>query len=278
MIDLLYTYNHNGPGKVINNLKLGLEKIGIEYRDNPTTPDINNFAVALQWNNNLYNYNPEKLLIGPNVSTLPIDNQFIMNGGYKKLIVPSGWVMDLYSMWISKEKMSIWPVGVDTEKFSDKSKETKQFDCMIYFKRRSLEDLLFIENMLRLKNQTYNTLTYGNYKEEEFIDLISKSRYAIVVDNTESQGIAIQEMMSCGLPLFVWDVDRWVDRGDIFACKASSIPFWDERCGVSVVEKNNIDESFDVFLNKIDFFDPRSYILENLTLEKQAKELTNLFN
>ena len=39
MFVLLYEYNHNGPGKVIKNLKLGLDKLGVEYIENPQKID-----------------------------------------------------------------------------------------------------------------------------------------------------------------------------------------------------------------------------------------------
>lgn len=278
MIDLLYTYSSNGPGKVVNNLKLGFNALGVEYRDNPENADQNNNAIALQWHNNIFSYNPEKLIIGPNICTLPVDNKFVIEGNYKKILVPSQWVYDLYSKWLPNDKMFVWPVGIDTNFFSDKSQEKKEFDCLIYFKRRSLEDLLFIENFLKSKNQTYNTITYGSYKEEDFLDLISKSRYGIIIDNTESQGIAIQEMMSCNLPLFVWDFEYWTDRGEPFQCKATSIPFWNERCGVFTTKKENVQDSIENLINNLDFFNPRSYIIENLSLEKKAKDITNILN
>ncbi len=278
MIELLYEYESNGPGKVVKNLRLGLSSIKEKYSENSTNIDVDKKVVALQWHENIKKYTGENLAIGPNICTLPIDNSFVMNGEYHKLIVPSDWVLDLYLKWIPREKMVVWPVGIDTNYFYDRSKKPKEFDCLIYFKRRDLNDLLYVENMLKSKNQTYNTITYGNYNEVEFSMLISKSKYVIVIDNCESQGIAIQEMMSCNIPLFVWDVTRWADRGDELSCVATSIPYWDDRCGISEADKNNIYQSFDIFLEKIDFFQPRAYILENLTLEKQAKEIINLFN
>ena len=32
MITILYEYSQNGPGKVVKNLKLGLEKLNIPYK------------------------------------------------------------------------------------------------------------------------------------------------------------------------------------------------------------------------------------------------------
>jgi hypothetical protein len=278
MIELLYEYSENGPGKVVKNLKSGLNSIGEKYSENSINIDVNKKIIALQWHKNISEYGGENLVIGPNICTIPTDNDFVMNGNYKKLIVPSQWVADLYSKWIPSDKIFIWPVGIDTNFFYDRSKKEKEFDCLVYFKRRSIDDLIFVENMLTQKNQKFNTITYGNYKESEFLILLSKSKYVIVIDNCESQGIAIEEIMSCNLPLFVWDITKWSDRGDGCMCDATSIPYWSDTCGSVETNKDKIYESFDLFLEKLAFFHPRDYILENLMLEKQAKEIINLFN
>ena len=278
MITLLYSYVSHGPGKVIANLKKGLHSLDVEYQTNPSLIRHNDSVISLQWDDCVKHINPKNLLIGPNVCTLPIDNEFIMSGNYRKVVVPSQWIKDKYKKWIPEEKIFVWPVGIDTETFSDKSKDSKEFDCLVYFKRRSEEDLLFIEDMLKRKGQSFNVITYGNYTEEEFLELISKSKYAIAIDNCESQGIAIEEMMSCNIPLFVWDVTTWSDRGEEFACPSTSIPFWDERCGEKIYIKEEADIKFEIFLEKLGNYAPRCYILENLTLEKQASEIIKEFD
>lgn len=275
---LLYSYNQNGPGKVIKNLKLGLNDLGISYFENPGDLKDNDYVISLQ-NHTLTNRaNPNNLLIGPNVCTLPIDDQFIMSLNYKKCIVPSQLVLENYSKWIPLEKLFSWPVGIDTNYFSDRSDLEKSFDCLIYFKRRGEEELEFVKSLLGKYNQSYNVIRYGNYNENEFLNLISRSKYCFVIDNTESQGIAIQEMMSCNLPLFVWDLAMWADRGPEYSCKATSIPYWDERCGSFQIEKNLIENSFIEFLENFSSFRPRDYILENLTLKDQAYKILRCFD
>jgi hypothetical protein len=277
MIDIFYEYNTRGPGKVIENLKKGLSKLDEGFRENPNAVDLGNSRVFLQ-NNKLLNGDTVKgAIIGPNICTIPPDNGIVMGKQYKKLLVPSKWVKDLYLKWIPEDKIDIWPVGVDSDYFSDKSSENKKVDCLIYFKRRNIEELFFIEKLLKNLRQSYVLIKYGSYEEADFIDAISKSKYGFVIDNCESQGLAIQEMMSCNLPLFVWDVSTWSDKGPEHLTPSTSIPFWDDRCGASVIDKNKISEEFNVFLKNIDKYKPRDYILENLTLEKKAKDLVNLF-
>jgi hypothetical protein len=276
MITILYEYSQNGPGKVIKNLKLGLEKLDIPYKENPSTIDKDDKVIALQWHPLVSSVNPENLLIGPNVCTLPIDNEFIMSKKYKKVLVPSEWIKNKYKRWIPEEKIFVWPVGIDTDYFNDKSTIEKTIDCLIYHKRRSFEDLTFVTKMLKQYNQTFDIIEYGNYSEIDFINKVSKSKYVFMLDNCESQGIAIQEIMSMNVPMFVWDVKQWADRGEEFKVEASSIPYWDERCGMYETKIESIHQTFNLFLQKFGFFNPRSYILENLTLEKQAKEIIEI--
>jgi hypothetical protein len=273
MIDILYSYNQNGPGKVINNLKKGLDLLGIEYRENPNEVSSESKGIALQWHNNILKYNPENIIIGPNICTLPIDNDFVMSQKYKKIITPSEWVKKLYSKWIDETKICIWPVGIDTDDFFDLSNDEKQFDCLIYYKRRTIEDLKVVTKLLKQKKQSFNIIEYGQYNERDFKENLSKSKYVFMLNSCESQGIAVQEILSSNIPMFVWDVTHWSDRGEEYKVEASSVPFWSDDCGVKEVSFDKLENSFDKFLEKFAFFNPRNYILENFQLESQAKKL-----
>ena len=123
-------------------------------------------------------------------------------------------------------------------------------------------------------HQHYSVFEYGKYKEEDFLEMISVSRYCFVLGNTESQGIAIQEMMSCNLPLFVWDKTEWDHRGDEFKCEATTVPYWEDVCGIKTA--TNIEENFKRFLDTLENYNPRSYIETNFSLEKRASELLEI--
>jgi hypothetical protein len=277
MINIYHNNLNNGPGKVSKNLINGLKIKNLSFKENEINDYLKDSNLFLQYNNLLEKEEIiSKSIIGPNICTLPFDNKIVIEQKYLKTIVPSEWVKKLYSKWIDKDKIEIWPVGIDYNYFKDFSKEKKEIDCLIYFKRREESDLIFIEEFLRDKNQTYTIIKYGNYDEQQFINLISKSRYCVVIDNCESQGVAIQEIMSCNLPLFVWDVKFWKDRGEEYKIESTSIPYWDEKCGEFFFYKEEIEEKFKVFMEKIDYYKPRNYILKNLKIEDQSEKLYKL--
>jgi hypothetical protein len=108
--------------------------------------------------------------------------------------------------------------------------------------------------------------------------VLKRSKYGIVIDKCESQGIAIEEMMSTNLPLLVWDTPVWDDRGEAFKIEATSVPYWDEKCGSKFIKQKELNDAFNNFIDNIDNFSPREFMLENLSLEKCAKKIMEEFN
>jgi len=253
-IGIYFNYRERGPGKVVDNLIKCLDILNIKYRIN-TDGDKN---IILQ-NCGRLNSDLSNCILGPNICTLPIDNNVVMNyDKYESLLVPSQWVKNLYIRWIPESKIKIWPVGIDTNLFSDKSSFEKKYDFLIYFKRRGIDELNFVIEQMNIMNKKYIIIEYGKYKEFDFIDAIEKSKYGIVIDNCESQGIAIQEMMSCNLPLLVWDVKYWIDRGYENKCDATSIPYWDSSCGEFFYDKIEFDEKIKSLM--IGYYNSTEYI------------------
>lgn len=278
MLNIYFTNKSRGPGKVYKNLISGLNKLDVKYELNNPKPSSDDFIVSLHRHNIINTPMIKNAFIGPNICVLPIDNPIMMKQQYKKTIVPSEWVKKLYMKWLPEDKLVVWPVGIDTDLFSDKSNQTKSNDCLIYFKRRSQDELNTVKQLLTSKGQTFEVIEYGRYNEQQFIETISRSRYGIVLDNTESQGVAIEEMLSCNLPLLVWDVTHWSDRGPQHKVEATCIPYFDDRCGVSFTNWSDIETSYTNFINSLNAFNPREYILENLTLEKCAQDLIDITN
>jgi len=250
MYNLYYTDNSFGPTKVVTNLKKGFDIAGIDYECNTGFDKViclQNHQILMQANDNM--------VVGPNVCVLPPDNHYILQQKYHKCIVPSQWVKDKYSEWINADKIFVWPAGIDTDYWKPANME-KKYDCLVYYKRRHEKELHIVKDMLDKAKQSYFILSYGSYKEEFFYRLINESSYGILLDSTESQGIAMMEMMSCNLPLFVWNKIVWDDRKG-YSFPASSVPYFDNKCGCIINEPDNINECFKEFLNVIGMYKPR---------------------
>ena len=94
----------------------------------------------------------------------------------------------------------------------------------------------------------------------------------------ESQGFAIEEAMSCNVPLLVWDsVYMSQEQGYNYPnIPCTSIPYWDSRCGETFYKKEDLEKTFDIFITKL--YQPREYIMEQLSLEKCSKNLVSLLS
>ena len=94
----------------------------------------------------------------------------------------------------------------------------------------------------------------------------------------ESQGFALEEALSCNVPLLVWDVKSMNEEhgSNYNNIPATVIPYWDKRCGENFYNLNELESVFSKFILNINNYKPREYVLENLTFNVCEKNLINL--
>ena len=286
MINLYYSeayWGHsttmNGPHKVVKNLLMSLEQEKINYKINEEKYK-NNFLLQYDWTGHVKHseLELENCIIGPQISMFDEHvNDLKENPSYyKSLITPSQWVKDLYvnKFGFPENKIRNWPVGV--EEF-DNVREVN-YDCLIYFKRRDQSELEVVKKFLVSKGLSYRMVEYGGYSEDGFKQLVNSAKFCFLVNGTESQGIAVQEIMSMGVPIIAWDIKEWLDQGEDYRVPATSIPYWDERCGEVFFNKDELEETFSKFYATINEYDPKSFIKDNLSFSKTVEQLMEIFN
>jgi len=286
MINLFYSESYwsgsnrmNGPKKVVNNLLESLKQEGVEYSLNKEEYKYN-FLIHYDYQGHIKHSNLEleNCFIGPqiwffdqHISALKENPHY-----YNKIIVPSQWVKNLAvnKFYFPENKIDIWAVGV---KESNLNRNIK-YDCLVYFKRRSQKELNEVINFLNNKSLTYNVVEYGNYLESDLELLCSQSRFCFLLNGTESQGIAVQEIMSCNVPILVWDVNCWNDQGPTWTVPATSVPYWSNECGEIFFDFEDINVTFENFYSKIDKYNPRKYVENVLSYKTSVKDLLEIFN
>ena len=82
--------------------------------------------------------------------------------------------------------------------------------------------------------------------------------------------------MSCNLPLLIWDCNTNKYRD--FVLSGTTVPFWDDICGLIVKNKRELYNSYDQFSSNLTKYNPASFVLENLTYEKFRDNLFNSFS
>ena len=107
-------------------------------------------------------------------------------------------------------------------------------------------------------------------------------KYGIILDAHESQGFAIEEALSCNVPLLVWSAQTMnqEDGSNYNSIPCTSIPYWDSKCGEYFHHLSELPAAFQTFQEKLttDQYNPRQYILETLSTEKCAERFMELVN
>ncbi|NTU71287.1 MAG: glycosyltransferase [Coriobacteriia bacterium] len=272
-----------GPGKVIGNLLRGFELIGFEdfiingaYDQGHDRTYILNAPFEL-WT--VAEFVDESFVLGPNLFVVPDDDAsgVVAAARYGAYVQPSEWVASAWRETLPSDKVVVWPVGVDTEAFCDTSEESKSVDVLVYFKHREPELLLECIDILEDLGLSRVVLEYGHYDEDSYRRALASARACVWLGAHESQGLALQEALSSGVPALVWDVRStaeevgWSKKRP--SMPATAVPYFDERCGERVFSADELRESMTPFLARLDAgeFAPRAYVVENLGLEKQAR-------
>jgi hypothetical protein len=227
-------------------------------------------------------YPKTKFIFGPQFSVFPDEKQLqLVNRPNAIYIQPSQWVVDLWYSYNLKNNIYICPFGVDIKWF-DQSKPIEQRDkVFIYHKRRSPEELQAVVKLLQKYDIQYEIFDYNHrYDENNYLNYLHESKFGIWVDAHESQGFALQEALACNVPLLVWNVTSMnQEYGSSYDnIPATTIPYWDERCGEFLYDANELEDKFKLFLSKLDQYRPRDFIVENLSIEKCEDKFVELIN
>jgi hypothetical protein len=247
----------------------------------------------------------KRFIFGPHFSVFPDNRLFAINNRFQNAIYiqPSEWaaktwvdiiVSNINQAWIDMTVFHIVPIKqfafpVDTERFSCADTHLSPFSktkVFIYFKSRDPNELKYVEKML-LKLNSENVVEYKvfdyrkRYNEEDYLLWLKQSKYGIWVGCHESQGFALEEALSCDVPLLVWNVKSMnQEYGSRYAdIPATSISYWDERCGEYFYKESEFMEKYNKFISKLSTYKPREFVLENLSVEvcgERFKELINL--
>jgi hypothetical protein len=222
-------------------------------------------------------------VFGPHFSVLP-DNKLITIKSKKSIyLMPSNWCIDLWRGYDLTKNLNIVsiPFGVDTNKFCEVRSMHDRNQVFIYYKSRYPEELQFMENILRQMCVSYKIFSYRQrYNEDEYLEYLQNSKFGIWVDAHESQGFALEEALSCNVPLFVWNVKSMnQEYGQHYSdIPATTIPYWDGRCGEYFYDMSDFEEKFRLFLDNINknMYSPGEYILENLSPEVCEKRFIDM--
>lgn len=229
-------------------------------------------------------YPNKKFIFGPHFSIFPNGKLNSINNIHKNSIYiqPSEWCVN---KWIAKGVLNYLPITsfpfpVEINRFCPSENKIKD-KVFVYFKRRQTEELDFIIDFLNKHNISYNLFNYKTgYNENNYLNYLQQSKYGIILGAHESQGFAIEEALSCNVPLLVWNTKYMSqEKGSGYPnIPCNTISYWDERCGEYFYEAHEFENTFNKFINNIDTYKPREYILDNLSPKKCSERFNKLIN
>jgi hypothetical protein len=277
----------SGQRRVFLNLCAGLDRIGVRYRVNDyghirKHPEelacIIGRPFVLDW---FAWKNP--LLLGVAMYDHPIDApDSLKDLDVKAILVPCAWYADMFRPYWPR--VDVWPVGIETDSWPPAPAEQKSVDVLLYDKvrwdhaRYETELIEPIRRHLAASGRTVEVIRYGHYKEDDYKAALARSRSMIFLCEHESQGIACQQALSSGVPVFAWDRGGpWQDpqyfpNKVVYEGGVSSVPYFDARCGMTFTDADGFTAAWNGFWSHVGAggFAPRDYVMDNLTLEKGA--------
>ncbi len=230
------------------------------------------------------NQQHKKILIGPlyNIEYLKKLIQIVNEYENIKILTASKTALNNLvnemNFDIDENKVSTFPSGVVSEK-NLSNKEYKQSyrknECIVYFKKREESELNALLNYLKSKNLNFKVFKYGNYKNNDLLKAARNAKFGIILGTTESQGFAIQEIMSENLPLVIFDKNFNTYEG--FKISGSTVPYWNEYCGIKVNDLDEFKKMYTTFMEQFDEFKPVNLIRDELTYEVFSQNLKKEF-
>ncbi|HEY9647065.1 MAG TPA: glycosyltransferase [Chroococcidiopsis sp.] len=284
----------SGHKRVFVNLCAGFDRLGIPYRVNgfraiQRHPDAiaciigkHHLLDTVAWKN--------PILLGASIFSHPCDDPDLLHRKpVKGIVVPGEWVRRMWEPYYG-DRVYAWPVGIDTDTWAPSPAVPKDIDILLYDKVRWQRDKYEPELIQPIQQQLQNqglrvaTLRYGFYQEPDFHALLKRSKAMIFLCEHETQGIAYQQALSCDVPVLAWDRGGFWQDPVYFPSKVqfasvSSVPYWDERCGLKFQNAAEFPQQLAQFLDLLaqQQFAPRHYILDHLTLERCAQHYLEIY-
>ena len=280
ILDNFHHKNQHGLGMIVKALNL-------KYRYG-TINDIGNpdYDIIYSPNNpvDTSRHPTKRFIFGPHFSVFPDSKLSQINNVHKNsvYIQPSDWARDVWAHANTVLPIKTFPFPVETERFKPfRETEREKTEVFIYFKRRNPQELQYLKDFLTARNIAFKVFDYVNrYSEQDYIEMLQRAKYGIVLDAHESQGFAVEEALSCDVPLIVWNVHFMSqEHGSRYPdIPATNKAYWDDRCGESFYSQAEFESVYNKFISNLATYKPREYILENLSAARCAERFTELVN
>lgn len=230
---------------------------------------------------------PNPAILGPSLFDQPgLAPTLFDDTRFKAYVCLGRWTYDMFEA-AYRGRCLTWFAGIDSEAWPDLSGRPKDLDFLIYDKVRWDHDhyqttlINPVIQTLDARGLSHHTIRYRHHDHESFRTHLARARGLIFLCENETQGIAYQEAMASNVPVLAWDRGYWADPQWKLHFEtpppASSVPFFSEACGERFVGMPEFSDRLDRFLALRATYQPRRYVVENLSLERSAALYTDAY-
>lgn len=286
----------SGVRRVVRNFLIGLQRVGVDYTYNPGpftrigTKKVISFGLGEQGLVGVQSDTPLICAVG-----FPYPGEFpdlCDRYNVRRILHHSQWIVDFVKMaGLYDEKIfDLWPAGINTDYWRPAPSLDKSYDVLIYQKvqwnkaSREIDLVQPIENALMVRGLKVKRIDYGSYTPMEFHEALMGARAMVFLSPHESQGLAYQECLSCNVPVLAWNPGKWLDPAremyGLAHVPATSVPYFDERCGEVFSSFNEFVGVFELFWERVcsAVYSPREYVEENLSIEKSTLRMLEIYD
>ena len=280
----------SGFRQLTRQLLLGLRRAGLEPRFNDFRHASRHLCEPIGFlgkTSLLARWKPQNpVVFGPCMLDHPRDFPDLLDRfDARAYLVPSAWVRDLFAPYFG-DRVVVWPVGIDLERWRDFSQERKSVDFLVYEKllwnrpeklRTVLRPIL---DTMEKRGFTTTVLHCGSYTHAEYEAALRRSRRMVFLCEHETQGQACQQALACNVPVLAWDQGVWLDpkatQYEREPVPASSVPWFSEACGMTFRACADFPARLDDFLANEASWAPRRFISGRLELVASARRYAEI--
>ena len=283
----------SGPHKRMNNILKTFKgpNFSINKKKYKNTYIVNFDSGTESLVNNLLKDPENKILVGP-LFNVEYQKRLIeytnKHPNIKKLVASDSAYRNIvyeFGLDVKPNNVFVCPSGVISKNELKKNLDEykRENKCLVYFKKREKRDLKLVLNFLESRSIRYELFEYGKYSNKALMKAAKKSRFGVYLSCVESQGFAVQELMACNLPLYVWDdldankrnLSRYYGEGNF---SGTSVTLWSENNGKIVYNYEEFEYNFEKFLLDLDNYRPTKLVDEFLTFESFQNKLLSIFS
>ena len=235
-------------------------------------------------------YPSKRFLFGPHFGVYPqvIPQIRSINNIYNNAIYiqPSLWVASLFQLRLHTIPVQQLAFPVDTEAFTNTNRRVLENSVlnytkvMLYCKKRDPALFAVAKQFLEKKGYDVVEFNYGSYKEDFFKKALETVSCALWIGCHESQGFAFQETLASDVPICVWNVvslqDEW--GGGRPNIPATTCGYWSPMCGEVFYHANELEGCWNTFQSKLHMYQPREFVLKELSVEACAARLDKMLH